>query len=271
MDTQIETEQEFQKFQKKLFFEILFGLDPGVHIVYKIQPNSPLSGLQHLFEVSGQRAFQDIAMTSIALYSPFTFATRETSTRENSEAHLIDRCRAGDVDAFNELMASHQDRVYRICLWYLRDMEAALDAAQETFISAFRGLKSFRGDCVFSTWLHRIAVNVVKKHIQRNRRTPLPISTLETDDSTFPELPASGTDPGVALVKHTRRQAVHKALAALPTHHRTVLELFDIQGHTYEEVAQALGVPIGTVKSRLNRARLALRVQLEPQLGLFED
>ncbi len=199
---------------------------------------------------------------------PFLSAAPVAST---PEARLIERCRAGDTGGFDELMAQNQNRVFNLCLWLLRDHEAATDATQEVFIRAFRGLHNFRGDCAFSTWLHRIAVNISSDHATRRQRTPVPLSTLETDDSPLPEPVSHGDEPGEALARRERRQAVRAALESLPDHHRLVLVLFDIQGHAYEDIAQILELPMGTVKSRLNRARSALREKLEACRELFED
>ena len=187
------------------------------------------------------------------------------------ESRLIERCRAGDTGAFDDLMATHQNRVFNLCLWLLRDHDAAADAAQEVFIRAFRGLKNFRGDCAFSTWLHRIAVNIASDSATRRQRTPVPLSTLESDDSSFPEPASLGDDPGEAIARRERRQAVRDALNSLSDPHRLILVLFDIQGYAYEDIAQILEMPIGTVKSRLNRARSALREKLETRRELFED
>ena len=199
---------------------------------------------------------------------PFVSAA---SAVETPEMQLIERCRAGDLSAFDDLMARHQNRVYNLCLWLLRDPEAATDASQEVFIRAFRGLKNFRGDCAFSTWLHRIAVNIASDQAHRRQRMPLPLSTLDSEDSSFPEPAEPGDDPGMSVARRERRQAVREALNSLPEHHRVVLVLFDIQGHAYEDIAQVLELPLGTVKSRLNRARAALRDKLEPCRELFED
>jgi RNA polymerase sigma-70 factor (ECF subfamily) len=199
---------------------------------------------------------------------PFTSSARSSKT---TEAWLIERCRGGDLTAFDELMAQHQNRVYNLCFWLLRDPEAASDATQEVFIRAFRALKNFRGDCAFSTWLHRIAVNIATDQANRRQRTPVPLSTLEHDDSTFPEPAAPGDDPGTSFMRKERRKVVREALETLPDHHRLVLVLFDIQGYAYEEIAEILELPMGTVKSRLNRARAALREKLEPCRELFED
>ncbi|HEY0076368.1 MAG TPA: sigma-70 family RNA polymerase sigma factor [Abditibacteriaceae bacterium] len=192
-------------------------------------------------------------------------------TKNQTEAQLLERCRAGDLEAFDDLMARHQNRVFSLCLWLLRDHDAASDAAQETFIRAFRAIGNFRGECAVSTWLHRIAVNVAGDSATRRKRAAKPLSELETDDSPAPEAVAPlRENPLETLARNERQQAVRKALDELSEHHRTVLVLFDIQGHSYEDIAQVLELPIGTVKSRLNRARAALRERLETCRELFE-
>jgi len=196
------------------------------------------------------------------------------------EQHLIERCRSGDLTAFDELVAQHQNRIYNLCYWTLGDADEAADAAQTVFVRAFRSFASFRGDAALGTWLHRIAVNVTIDAARRRQRAPLPISALERDedDSRESELesaPGHFSTPDATaqevLTRRERRQAVREALSALPDHHRTVLVLFDIEGHSYEEVAELLELPLGTVKSRLNRARLALRDRLDTCRELFED
>ena len=193
-----------------------------------------------------------------------------TPSRANADAHLVARCRDGDLTAFDELMAQHQNRVFNLCLWLLRDHDAARDAAQDVFIRAFRGLKNFRGDCAFSTWLHRIAVNVANDAHQRRKRTPQPLSELETEDREAPEAVDHSDDPAAASARRERRVAVRRALLELSEPHRVVLVLFDIEGHAYEDICAILQLPMGTVKSRLNRARAALRDKLEPCRELFE-
>ena len=197
-------------------------------------------------------------------------------THASTEQQLLARCRRGDWTAFDEIVAQHQNRIYNLCYWMLGDREEAADAAQDAFVRAFRSLESFRGECAFATWLHRIAVNVAINATQRRKRTPLPYSNFENDESAGHEQarePASNPldNPQEIAARRERRCAVQQALAEIPEHYRLVLVLFDIEGHSYEKVAEFLDLPLGTVKSRLNRARLALRDKLSPQLELFES
>jgi RNA polymerase sigma-70 factor (ECF subfamily) len=196
---------------------------------------------------------------------------------------LITRCVAGDLDAFDVLVERHQNRTFNLCYWTLGNREEAADAAQDAFVRAFRGLKNFRGDSVFSTWLHRIAVNVCLDVIQKRRRAPLlysDIAACNADDEPMSDIESravedgstpGANEPGEAAFKKEKRAAVRAALARLSDHYRVVLVLFDIEGHSYEEIAGALDLPLGTVKSRLNRARAQLREELQGARELFED
>lgn len=192
---------------------------------------------------------------------------------------LLERCRKGDLQAFDDLVALHQNRVYNVCFWQLGQADDASDAAQEVFIRAWKGLGSFRGECAFSTWLHRIALNVTHDAARRRHRAPQPFASFSTAGSS-PDQPdfepenehaPPSQGPEETSLRRERRQAVQDALARLPEHHRTVLILFDLEGHSYDEAADVLQVPPGTVKSRLNRARLALRRQLDECRELFDD
>lgn len=194
----------------------------------------------------------------------------------DDSSKLIERCRKGDLEAFDDLVALHQNRVYNLCFWQLGQADDASDAAQDVFIRAWKALDSFRGECAFSTWLHRIALNVTYDAARKRNRAPQAFSALTPLDSDQePEWEAEESAPNDApdeiSLRHERRHAVRQALAALPEHHRTVLVLFDLQGHSYEEVSDLLQVPPGTVKSRLNRARLALRRALDECRELFDD
>lgn len=195
------------------------------------------------------------------------------SQSPETELRLIARCRAGDVAAFDEIVKQQQNRIYNLCYWMLNDPEEAADAAQDAFVRAFRSLDHFRGDAAFGTWLHRIAVNVCLDAARRRKRAAVPFSTLDSDaESVREQEPAdAGHSPAEIADRQERRRAINEALATLSENHRTVLILLDIQGHAYEEVATMLDLPLGTVKSRLNRARLALREKLEAKRELFQD
>ncbi|MBV9867505.1 MAG: sigma-70 family RNA polymerase sigma factor [Abitibacteriaceae bacterium] len=201
--------------------------------------------------------------------SPPTLVSPATDTT----MRLLERCRRGDTTAFDEIVAQHQNRIYNLCYWMLSDPEEAADAAQDAFVRAYRSLDHFRGDCAFGTWLHRIAVNVCLDATRRRKRAAVPFSTIEGDEDQSREQEPADTahTPAEQADRQERHRALYEALAALSENHRTVLVLLDIQGHSYEEAAASLELPLGTVKSRLNRARLALRDKLEPKRELFQD
>jgi RNA polymerase sigma-70 factor (ECF subfamily) len=203
----------------------------------------------------------------------------------SAEGALIARCGAGDLDAFDEIVAAHQDRVFNLCYWMLGSHDDAADASQDAFVRAWRSLQTFRGDSTFSTWLHRIAVNASLDVMQRRKRAPLPYSDLNPsgesaldddevgarhEDASTPHGAREG-DPAFVAARGERRNAVRAALAKLPDHYRIALVLFDIEGSSYDEIAHSLNLPLGTIKSRINRARLALRERLESSRELFED
>lgn len=199
--------------------------------------------------------------------------TAQPSNDKAQEIYLLERCRNGDLMAFDGIVALHQNRIYNLCYWMLGNREDASDAAQEAFVRAYRSLERFRGDSSFATWLHRIAVNVSLDAAQRRKRGPLLYSDLECGDDAPLELEPTdpGQEPQTIAARRERSQTVRAAMAELPEHYRVVLVLFDLENHSYDEVAEMLSLPLGTVKSRLNRARLALRDRLESEWELFRD
>lgn len=189
------------------------------------------------------------------------------------DSQLIARCQQGELEAFDLLVERYQTRIYNLCLWHLGDREEASDAAQEVFVRAWRALPRFRGEAAFGTWLHRIAINVSSDAAARRRRTPLPWTALEPDNSDTESEPQTAAPPHQTpheiLDRRERHQALRQALAGLPEHHRIVLVLFYIEGLPYDEVAGILKMNLGTLKSRLNRARAELLKRLEDQRELF--
>ena len=188
-----------------------------------------------------------------------------------SDERDVDAARRGDLDAFDRLVERHQERIFRFCQWSLHDADEAQDAAQDTFIRAFRHIKSFRGDSSFGTWLHRIAINVVRDSAKRRQKAPRPFSTLvkEDEEGDF-DPPSTAPSPTQTALEHERRLAVRTALKTLSDPHRAVLVLFDLEGRSYEDCCALLEVPMGTLKSRLNRARAALKEALGEARELFE-
>ena len=174
--------------------------------------------------------------------------------RADDDVVLIQRYLEGDVAAFDELMRAHEDRVFGVCMRMMRDREAALDATQETFLTVFRKADRYKAEAAFSTWLYRVAVNTCYDHLRRVRRRrtePMP----ET-----PEPPDTRSESDLEAVE--LRPALEQALRRLSPEFRAVIVLVDMQGLSLEQTAEVLDVPMGTVKSRLFRARRQLAESL---------
>lgn len=186
-----------------------------------------------------------------------------------AENLLVERCQQGDTVAFDQLVERHGEWVYNLAYRMVGDRDEAYDMAQEAFVRAFRAIKRFRRGSSFSTWLYRVTTNACLDEIKRRRRRPAPASSLLDADGSSPDPP----DPSPQVEDHVasleRREVVRRAIAALPLHHRLPLVLYELQGCSYEEIAAITGANVGTVKSRLNRARLALKEALEPHLELL--
>jgi RNA polymerase sigma-70 factor, ECF subfamily len=180
---------------------------------------------------------------------------------------LIERARDGDLDAFNDLVIVYQDHLYALVVRMVPDRDAASDAVQEAFFSAYRNLESFRGGSVRS-WLSRICVNAAMDAQRAKKRRPSqPYPELE-DESWQP--PAGDeADPLRTALTGERTKALADALARITDDQRTAIVLFDVEGYDYAEIADMTGVSLGTVKSRIHRGRLALRALLEGRMELF--
>ena len=174
--------------------------------------------------------------------------------RADLDVELIQRYLAGDIDAFNELMAAHEDRVFGICFRMLQDREAALDATQDTFLTVFRKADRYKAQAAFSTWLYRVAVNTCYDHLRRRKRKRAD-ALPDTHDPADP-----ATDDLYAAVEV--RPAIDAALEELSPEFRAVVVLVDLQGMSLDQASDTLEVPTGTVKSRLFRARRQLSESL---------
>jgi len=170
------------------------------------------------------------------------------------DAELVRRFLAGDTGAFTTLVERHQSRIYAVCLRILGNAEDAADATQDTLLSVVRKLDGFRGEAAFTTWVHRIAMNVCFDHLRRVQRQPA-LQRVVDDELPAPELGDPVPDHADAVTDH---QLIAAALAAVPEDFRVAIVLADVQDLPYEEIAAVLGLPIGTVKSRVHRGRIAL-------------
>jgi RNA polymerase sigma-70 factor, ECF subfamily len=176
-------------------------------------------------------------------------------TDPESDGALVRRFLGGDTSAFETLVERHETRVYNLCLRILGDRDDARDAAQETFVAALRKLAQFRGDAAFTTWLHRVTVNTCYDELRRRKRRPM-LHLLPPDDPDRPH------EPGPPVADHADEVAgtldAASALASVPEEFRVALVLADVQDVPYEEIGRILDVPLGTVKSRVHRGRIAL-------------
>ena len=189
-----------------------------------------------------------------------------------ADAVLVDRAKRGDVRAFEMLVVKYQRRIERLIGRMVRDVDIVPDIAQESFIRAYRALPQFRGDSAFYTWLYRIAVNTAKKALMDMKRNPLVSeSAMRSDeDSDEPSRAESelsdGETPEGILASKEIAAAVNSAVEALSDELRQAITLREIEGLSYEEIAEAMNCPIGTVRSRIFRAREAIALRLRPLL-----
>lgn len=184
----------------------------------------------------------------------------------------MQRTLAGEARAFDLLVLKYQRRVERLIARMVRDVDLVQDIAQEAFLNAYRGLAGYRGDAQFYTWLYRIAVNTAKKHLMDLKRDPVVTESAlrgnaEDEDSPSPEQDAVAPDtPESVLASRQIADAVNEALAGLPEELRQALVLREIEGLSYDEIALAMDSPIGTVRSRIFRAREAISERIKPML-----
>lgn len=181
---------------------------------------------------------------------------------------LVTRVQEGDRDAFSTLVVRYQERVYNLVLRGLTDQDAALDVAQEVFLKAYRGLARFQGDSQFFTWLFRITMNeTITARRRRDRRgRPISLDRTDEDGEKRSDPPAATDDPGAAVARLDDQALVQQAIAGLEDEQAEVLLLRDIDGRSYQEISEILECPLGSVKSRIHRARLALKDKLAPTI-----
>ena len=173
-------------------------------------------------------------------------------------AEFVTRLRAGDRGAFEDLVRAQQHRVYGLALRMLGNPAEAQDVAQEVFIRAHRGLPEFRGDARLSTWLYTIASRLCLNRLAGSERR-----LTRHGEETLRQLADARPGPDEAMERGELEEALHRAIAELPEERRVVVVLRDVEGLAYEEIADVLALPVGTVRSRLHRARLDLKEKLE--------
>lgn len=187
-----------------------------------------------------------------------------------TDEDIIKECQRGDRDAFNELVSKYQSRVLNIAYSMLSDKEDAFDAAQEVFVKVYKSIKNFNGQSSFTTWLYRITSNTCSDFLRKRQRggTVISLNTSAEDDKDFDiEDENASVESGIEL--NERQAAVRKAIGELSEEHRLVITMCDLQDMSYDEIAEILKIPPGTVKSRINRARNALKKKLSENRELF--
>jgi len=190
------------------------------------------------------------------------------------DQQLVERVQRGDKAAFDLLLVKYQRKIFRLLSRLIRDTAEIEDVAQEAFVKAYRALPNFRGDSAFYTWLYRIAINTAKNYlVSQGRRAPTSTQADVEDAETFDDgdhLRDLNT-PDSMLVTKQVAEAVNRAIDQLPEDLRTAIVLRELEGLSYEEIAESMQCPIGTVRSRIFRAREAIALELRPILDTAKD
>jgi len=187
---------------------------------------------------------------------------------DGADIHLVERVKRGDKSAFDLLVLKYQHRIVKLVSRYVRDPSDALDVAQEAFLKAYRAIPKFRGESAFYTWLYRIAINTAKNYLVMMSRRPTEIEP-ETAEGETPELESilkEQATPENLLLTEEIQKTIVEAIETLPEDLRTAINLREVEGLSYEEIAQVMSCPIGTVRSRIFRAREAIDKRLKPLL-----
>jgi len=190
----------------------------------------------------------------------------DSQERIQLDEELVKRVQGGDTAAFDLLVRKYQHRIAALIGRYVSDWSEVQDVAQETFIRAYRAIANFRGDAQFYTWLHRIAVNTAKNHLVAHNRRP-PTDDIDVEDAEHFDSGIrlrDGDTPERELMRQQLEQTVMRAVEALPEELRVAINLREVDGLSYEEIAERMGCPIGTVRSRIFRARDAIDRELKP-------
>ncbi len=187
-------------------------------------------------------------------------------SEKTSDQILVQRVQQGDKKAFDLLVLKYQHKIVNLVMRYVRDAAEAQDITQEAFIKAYRALPNFRGDSAFYTWMYRIAINTAKNHLVAVKRRPLDYDLDLQDPEQYDmhaRLKEIDTPEGLLLTEEIRG-VVNDAIEALPEDLRTAIVLREMEGMSYEEIAQTMECPVGTVRSRIFRAREAIDKKLHP-------
>lgn len=207
------------------------------------------------------------------LKSGFVQTRGDVRNVRRDESAIIQRCKQGDLSAFDELVRLYEKQVYSFAYRLTGNYDDANDIASEAFVKVFNSINTFRGDANFSTWLFRVVTNLYldeRKRSKAHMNVPLD-EYIDLEESTVTrQIEDSSPGPEQLLEQMERAEALNALIQQLPDYQRAMVLLYHTQGKSYEDIAEIMGLPIGTVKSRLNRARLSLREKLGPVLELFD-
>ncbi len=187
-----------------------------------------------------------------------------------TENDLIKRCKKGDREAFNNLFVNYQHQVINIAYGMLSDREDAFDAAQEVFVRVYKNIESFKEESYIATWIYRITSNVCSDILRKRQRSAKVVSINQmSEENKETDIPDTAPTPEENAFLSERQRAVREAISELREEYRAVITLCDIEEMSYDDIADILKIPKGTVKSRINRARAALKKNLEKKRELF--
>lgn len=184
----------------------------------------------------------------------------------DTDKQLVAKVQSGDKRAFDLLVIKYQHRIFAIISRYVKDSAEVHDVAQEAFIKAYRAIGNFRGDSAFYTWIYRIAINTAKNYLVSRGRRP-PASDVDMDDAEFyagSDMLRDNASPEQQMMRDQLEEVVFKAIKSLPEDLRTAVSLREMEGLSYEEIAEVMGCPVGTVRSRIFRAREHIDKHMSP-------
>ena len=196
---------------------------------------------------------------------------KKTSQSSGSkDAELIKAFQAGEKAAFDKLVLNHKDKVYNLCYWFIGDYQEANDLAQDVFFKAFKALKNFRFESAFSTWIYRITVNTCKNRLKslqyRLKKKFIHLNHTEAESNPGVQIADESSSPDIELGKKEKMTLIKSAINSLPPNKKTVVVLRDIEGLSYEKISSVTQLNLGTVKSKLARARQDLREMLKGEI-----
>lgn len=239
-----------------------------------MKTNISLKKSVSLYTISNNLGVTDMSLDKLSIPSSDSLTNGKLMTERDIDQQLVERAQMGDKRAFEMLVVKYQRKLSRLISRLVRDPGEVEDVTQESFIKAYRALASFRGDSAFYTWLYRIGVNTAKNYlVSMGRRAPTStiIDNDEAESYGESDLLKDVNTPEAELMSRQIVETVNSSMDALPEELRTAIRLREIEGLSYEEIASIMSCPIGTVRSRIFRAREAIAEKLRPQLDIAKD